>query len=97
MAARRESRPTGNLPETCRELWQNHAGADGRRVRKMPVPAAEPLKNMVFLCASVPRWLKTGWLKIVQKKVKKKLTPLATSARFDLHTVKQQHTTTLQK
>jgi hypothetical protein len=26
--------------------------------------------------------------------VKKKLTPLATSARFDLHTVKQQHTTT---
>jgi hypothetical protein len=70
----------------------------GRAVRPKNAGAGgEPLKNIVFLCASVPRWLKTGWLKNVQKKVKKKLTPLATSARFDLHTVKQQHTTTLQK
>jgi hypothetical protein len=69
----------------------------GRAARPKNAGAGgEPLKNIVFLCASVPRWLKTGWLKNVQKKVKKKLTPLATSARFDLHTVKQQHTTTLQ-
>ncbi len=46
-----------------------------------------PLKNMVFLgvrCASVA---KNGWLKIVQKKIKKKLTPLAASARLVSHTV----------
>jgi hypothetical protein len=80
-------------PENCRELRQKDASRPGgasekRRCRR------RTLENRRFLCASAPRWLKTGWLKIVQKKFKKKLTPLATSARFDVHTVNnntQQH------
>jgi len=93
MAARRESRPTGNLPETCRKLWRNHASRPGGASEKRRLRRRIFEKHRFSLCLG-DLVAKNGWLKIVQKKFKKKLTPLATSARFDVHTVNnntQQH------
>lgn len=80
-------------PENRRKLWQNHAVRPGdasekRRFRRQPV------EKRGFCLRPCDLVAKNGWLKIVQKKFKKKLTPLATSARFDVHTVNnntQQH------
>ncbi len=74
MAARRESRPTGNLPQICRELWQNHASRTGgasekRRCRRRTF---EKHRFSLCLCASVA---KNGLAEKCSKKGEKKVDP----------------------
>jgi len=74
MAARRESRPTGNLPETCRKLWRNHASRPGGASEKRRLRRRIFEKHRFSLClgASVA---KNGLAENCSKKVQKKVDP----------------------
>jgi hypothetical protein len=68
------------------KMRQNHAERAGGASEKRRFWRRTFENRRFSRCRS--GWVaENGWLKIVQKKVKKKLTPLAVSARFDLHTV----------